>query len=677
MASGDKTNPRVYLFKDDCDMILELVRCSPTTSTGGDLFGLWTNDRESVLHIVTGQGRETVSSPQEVFPSNNASKDSRIEDLGARLRSKFRLSYLGKWQYMPRSKPTEAEIIATVGQNTLFKGTGMRDFLLILASCDDQSSKVELNPYFLSRFSTTTRGEIADVLPRHSIFKEDDDIASIIDSLIDRDNFWEDNINRAGSATKQRVEGNRKETEALDQRESYENQTSDKITSKSPETFRQNSDPYLKLYMFHDHLQMIRDVVGCHPDAEAGGYLYGLWTNDGEPVLHRVTNNKNSATEIEISSEARYLECVGRWKYMSVCENIRSEMKSPQPDKRSSVFLMLEREEDQFMPSAFFLSDKSSFPRKMEIEVLDRKGAMKGEKFTDKDDRCEDTDHGERQPCCDLAVPEFNRFETGFACNPRELKVYLFQEDFEMMKDLVLRYPNVETGGDLFGLWTSDGDAVLHMVLGPGKNCKRTATSFYQDIPYLQEKGELLTTKYMLCHIGEWHSHHQLHLYEPSHGDSSTVIRHYPHGTCGFLLIIANISSPDPVLLSPYLYTARSQYDFYQKGQLVPLPSRNAFKKATEIARTISEGQETWSNFQSGMNQYSPYNRLPQMPRTSDHFNARGISEGRGQGSNFQSGMAQYYQRPCLPETAEASSQSTESRMESSNDNNDELMELD
>lgn len=673
MASSDKTNPRVYLFKDDCDMILELVRCRPTTSTGGDLFGLWTNDRESVLHIVTGQGRETVSSPQEVFPSNNASKDSRIEDLGARLRSKFRLSYLGKWQYMPRSKPTEAEIIATVGQNTLFKGTGMRDFLLILASCDDQSSKVELNPYFLSRFSTTTRGEIADVLPRHSIFKEDDDIASIIDSLIDRDNICEDNINRAGSATKQRVEGNRKETEALDQRDSYENQTSDKITSKNPE----NSDPYLKLYMFHDHLQMIRDVVGCHPDAEAGGYLYGLWTNDGEPVLHRVTNNKNSATEIEISSEARYLECVGRWKYMSVCENIRSEMKSPQPDKRSSVFLMLEREEDQFMPSAFFLSDKSSFPRKMEIEVLDRKGAMKGEKFTDKDDRCEDTDHGERQPCCDLAVPEFNRFETGFACNPRELKVYLFQEDFEMMKDLVLRYPNVETGGDLFGLWTSDGDAVLHMVLGPGKNCKRTATSFYQDIPYLQEKGELLTTKYMLCHIGEWHSHHQLHLYEPSHGDSSTVIRHYPHGTCGFLLIIANILSPDTVLLSPYLYTARSQYDFYQKGQLVPLPSRNAFKKATEIARTISEGQETWSNFQSGMNQYSPYNRLPQMPRTSDHFNARGISEGRGQGSNFQSGMAQYYQHPCLPETAEASSQSTESRMESSNDNNDELMELD
>ena len=677
MASGDKTNPRVYLFKDDCDMILELVRCRPTRSTGGDLFGLWTNDRESVLHIVTGQGRETVSSPQEVFPSNNASNDSRIEDLGARLRSKFRLSYLGKWQYMPRSKPTEAEIIATVGQNTLFKGTGMRDFLLVLASCDDQSSKVELNPYFLSRFSTTTRGEIADVLPRHSIFKEDDDIASIIDSLIDRDSFWEENINRAGSATKQRVEGNRKETEALDRRESYENQTSDKITSKSPETFRENSDPYLKLYMFHDHLQMIRDVVGCHPDAEAGGYLYGLWTNDGEPVLHRVTNNKNSATEIEISSEARYLECVGRWKYMSVCENIRSEMKSPQPDKRSSVFLMLEREEDQFMPSAFFLSDKSSFPRKMEIEVLDRKGAMKGEKFTDKDDRCEDTDHGERQPCCDLAVPEFNRFETGFACNPRELKVYLFQEDFEMMKDLVLRYPNVETGGDLFGLWTSDGDAVLHMVLGPGENCKRTVTSFYQDIPYLQEKGELLTTKYMLCHIGEWHSHHQLHLYEPSHGDSSTVIRHYPHGTCGFLLIIANIWSADTVLLSPYLYTARSQYDFYQKGELVLLSSRNAFKKATEIARTISEGQETWSNFQSGMNQYSPYNRLPQMPRTSDQFNARGISEGRGQGSNFQSGMAQYSQHPCLPQTAEASSQSTESRMESSNDNNDELMELD
>ena len=675
MAADDETNPRVYLFKDDYDMIQLLVRFHPTRNTGGDLFGLWTNDGEPVLHIVTGQGIETVSSPQQVFSSNNTSFDSRIEDLDTRLRSKFHLIHLGKWQYMPRSEQTETEIIATVGQNTLSRRAGlMRDFLLILASCDDQSPKVELNPYFLSQ-SSITRGEIADALPRHSIYKEDDDIASVVDSLIDRGSFWEENINSAGLAT--RVGGNREEMEAPDKRESYENQTSDKITSKNPETFLENSDSKLKLYMFQDHLQMIRDVVCCHPDAEAGGDLYGLWTNDGEPVLHRVTNAKNSATRNAILPEAPYLPCVGRWKYMSVCENISSEIvafcESSQPDEKSFVFLMIERKEDKFM-SAFIRSDKSYFPRKMEIEVLDRKETIRGENFTDKDDRYEETVQGERQSCSDLAVSDFHRFETGFACNPHELKVYLFEEDYEMMKNLVLRYPNVETGGDLFGLWTSDGDAVLHMVLGPGKNCKRTATSFYQDIPYLQEKGELLTTKYMLCHIGEWHSHHQLHLYEPSHGDSSTVIRHYPHGTCGFLLIIANILS-DTVLLSPYLYTARSQYDSYQEGTLVLLPSQNAFKRDAEIARTISRGREKRSNFQSGMTQYSHHSCSPPILGTSSQFNASITSKGRGQYSNFQRGMAQNPPHHGLPQITETSSQFTESRRESNNDINDEPMD--
>lgn len=173
------------------------------------------------------------------------------------------------------------------------------------------------------------------------------------------------------------------------------------------------------------------------------------------------------------------------------------------------------------------------------------------------------------------------------------------------MRELVLRHPNVETGGDLFGLWTSDGDAVLHMVLGPGQNCKRTPTSFYQDIPYLQDKGEMLTTRYMLCHIGEWHSHHKLHLYEPSHGDSSTVIRNYPRGTCGFLLIIANILSHDTVELSPYLYTARSVHDFHQKGKLVCLDPPNAFKNGAEIARRIREGREEWPN--RDITQYYPH----------------------------------------------------------------------
>lgn len=60
------------------------------------------------------------------------------------------------------------------------------------------------------------RGEIVDVFFSSSIFKEDDDIVSIIDFFIDRGSFWEDNINRVGLVMKQRVEGNRKEMEVFD-----------------------------------------------------------------------------------------------------------------------------------------------------------------------------------------------------------------------------------------------------------------------------------------------------------------------------------------------------------------------------------------------------------------------------------------------------------------------------
>ena len=193
-----------------------------------------------------------------------------------------------------------------------------------------------------------------------------------------------------------------------------------------------------------------------------------------------------------------------------------------------------------------------------------------------------------------------------FACNQRDLKVYICPDDLEMMRDLVLHFPHLETGGDLFGLWTNEGDAVIHVVLGPGQACKRTDVSFYQDIPYLQRNGELLTQDYMLCHIGEWHSHHQLRLFQPSHGDSSTVIRNYPGpGTCGFLLIIANIVSPNRVTFSPFLYTANSNYSFDQKGTVFYLPYRNAFKKDGVIERSIKEGRETQRDVQDFMTGFS------------------------------------------------------------------------
>ena len=182
----------------------------------------------------------------------------------------------------------------------------------------------------------------------------------------------------------------------------------------------------------------------------------------------------------------------------------------------------------------------------------------------------------------------------------KQFEVHMFQEDVDMMKRLVLLHPAKETGGNLFGLWSDDQEPVLHIVLGPATGCTRTEVSFYQSIPYLQRVGKVLTEQFQLCHIGEWHSHHQLHLSEPSTGDSSTVSRNFPRGTCGFLLIIANIIPNGEVTLSPYLY--KEGLNTYERGGIKLLcKSRSPFKEVEVIRRNIETDEDKSTSAQEYM----------------------------------------------------------------------------
>ena len=197
-----------------------------------------------------------------------------------------------------------------------------------------------------------------------------------------------------------------------------------------------------------------------------------------------------------------------------------------------------------------------------------------------------------------------------FGSGPR-FAVHMFEEDLNRMAYLVLLHPAKETGGNLFGLWTSDGEPVLHVVLGPAIGCTRTEVSFYQSIPYLERVGGLLTKDYQLCHIGEWHSHHRLRLSEPSSGDSSTVIRNYPRGTCGFLLIIANILQNGQVTLSPYLYKEGQRN--YEKGEINKLPGQSPFRKVDVILSHILQDEDTSST----VNEQRPRDYWPSSPSGS------------------------------------------------------------
>ena len=414
-----------------------------------------------------------------------------------------------------------------------------------------------------------------------------------------------------------------------------------------------------KVYLFKKDYDTIEELVRCRPTEETGGDLYGLWTNDGEPVLYVVTGQgrevqrmpPDSSPKIEklstvLKTKAR-LSFIGQWQCRRLAEQkdsaiIEAVDQEYLHQSRDFVLILVDYDDStrQVLLSPYLLSESSvrtkgkcetlpgeSVFRKHEgiKEIVDAlvkrndpgtenernpenlgfkpptKEDGKTEGSTDVEMK-DESFHGEDVPGWPTENIALPRMRTNFACSQRDFKIYLFEEDQKMMEDLVLRYPDIETGGDLFGLWTTEGDAVLHIVLGPGQGCRRTDVSFYQDIPYLQRNGELLTQNYMLCHIGEWHSHHQLRLSQPSHGDSSTVIRNYPsRDACGFLLIIANILSLPlrQVTLSPYLYTANSRNTFDLKGTIVPLRRfGNAFKRDLVIQRSMEKGMETKRDYQ-------------------------------------------------------------------------------
>ena len=411
------------------------------------------------------------------------------------------------------------------------------------------------------------------------------------------------------------------------------------------------------VYMFKQDEEIIKQLVAEHKGGDTSGDLFGLWTEDSEPVIHLVTGHsgmekksfKRSGTSTTIEDtekeirkvlwENYRLPCIGKWQCQRDTDQNRGELEKsiredkPLRRKENKFTLIITAHRDNSDLSPYIVSKKSISTRgKIEFlqgENLFRKveeiRKMIGDSSMQNDGRNESEGDVEMKPALgdesdnETRVTTYNdsleaipgksdydsfggedrkrqsrplRELTNFAAN--DLKVYMFEEDIAMVQKLVLLYPDVETGGDLFGLWTTEGDAVLHIVLGPGKNCSRTDVSFNQDIPYLQRNGELLTENYMLGHIGEWHSHHQLRLFKPSHGDSSTVIRHFPKGAVyGFLLIIANIVAPNEVKLSPYLYTENSTFTYSRKGEIVPLQAQNVFKRLRDIQDTMNVGKET------------------------------------------------------------------------------------
>jgi len=170
-----------------------------------------------------------------------------------------------------------------------------------------------------------------------------------------------------------------------------------------------------------------------------------------------------------------------------------------------------------------------------------------------------------------------------------QFKTLIYQEELDYIGGWVEEYPELETGGDLFGFWTHTGAPVVQFVLGPGKISRHNPTSFYQDREHLIKAGEILRRKHGLQHIGEWHSHHQMGLAQPSGGDEQTVfnaLRTYNFPK--FLLCIANLRPEAEnfgrkkytVNVGCFLFTNLSPH--YQTGSWVVLPNKSPIRKDLE-----------------------------------------------------------------------------------------------
>ena len=430
-----------------------------------------------------------------------------------------------------------------------------------------------------------------------------------------------------------------------------------------------------KLYIFQREDVFIKSLILSNTEQEASGNLFGLWTTDGEPVIHIVSIEHSCEVEKDPS-----LSHIGNWYYGHSSKYFRSGRSQKDVANCShrtegrflQMKIIIDRSGQEVTLQPYIVNLQRGRPRGLDVEVLktenlfrtintrsrlegsfereeemewspsgDYPGSTYPQKGPDgenyhasgavqrhlEEERLRSNDEylsGTRRRSR-LSPSGYQRYTSN------DFKVFMFKEDIERMEKYIRTYPHQETGGDLFGLWTSSGDAVIHVVLGPGKNCKRTGTSFYQDIPYLHRNGNLLTQDYLLCHIGEWHSHHQLQLFQPSQGDSTTVIRHYPRGTHGFLLIIGNIERSGSVILSPYLYTERSIYSFDRKGTLEHLRIESPFSKIEKIKKSMKEGRQESEVRENSRCPELPYPRpssnIPRGRRSRGQTSRRGASK--------------------------------------------------
>jgi hypothetical protein len=103
------------------------------------------------------------------------------------------------------------------------------------------------------------------------------------------------------------------------------------------------------------------------------------------------------------------------------------------------------------------------------------------------------------------------------------MEAMIYESEVEAMSAWMGDHSRLETGGELFGLWTHTGAPVVMLAIGPGPRARHNPTSFYQDTTHLETEHRRVWEGHGLVDVGNWHSHHHIGLAEPSGGDVASV----------------------------------------------------------------------------------------------------------------------------------------------------------
>lgn len=154
--------------------------------------------------------------------------------------------------------------------------------------------------------------------------------------------------------------------------------------------------------------------------------------------------------------------------------------------------------------------------------------------------------------------------ETSFVVDEKKPSpiAIIYRSELDFISRCILDYPNIETGGQLFGFWTSDGTPVVTYVIGPGTNARHHQTSFVQDQEYPDVVGRELHRRYRLQHIGEWHSHHQLDLARPSGGDVNAFVYGLRNPKFPRLLLCIGNCTPTRTTVNAFNFHKNAPHNF-------------------------------------------------------------------------------------------------------------------